>query len=168
MHRLIVMLIVTVLTPSVFAQSLADVAKKEKERRAELAKAPSQTITDVELRRAGGPATSSTVSTEAEPDSENGTSDDASSEASASAESAAVPVEQDPTETREYWQDRLRTVDQRIASLEGELQSPEMTADPRGAARRQRLESQLTAARSQRQGIVDEGRRAGVPPGWLR
>lgn len=166
MQRLIVMLIVTVLTPSVFAQSLADVAKREKERRADLAKAPSQTITDVELRRAGGPATSSTVSTE--PDSENGTSDDASSEASSSAESAAAPAEQDPTETREYWQDRLRTVDQRIASLEGELQSPEMTADPRGAARRQRLESQLTAARSQRQGIVDEGRRAGVPPGWLR
>lgn len=167
MKRLIGTLILTILATSAFGQSLADVAKKEKDRRARLGSTPSETITDVELRRAGGPTSESTV-TIGEP---TASGDGSEADGDGTAEDGAAPVEtveEDPTETREYWQNRLRSVNQRIATIESQLQSPEMTSDPRGAQRRQTLESQLATARAEHQTIVQEGRRKGVPAGWLR
>jgi len=153
-------MLATLLASSAAAQSLAEIAKKEKERRANNDAEPTQTITERELRtNLHGPMTSSTaVSATDEESSED--EDDAEPEPEAEAE--------DPRQTAEYWRNRLSSVDQRIQTLQEQLQSPLYTSDPRGAPRRQRLEQQLAQAQAERAAIVEDGRRAGAPPGWLR
>lgn len=162
MKRLISTAIALLFAAGAGAQSLAEIAKKEKERRAKLDTKSTKTITDTELARSGGPMTTSTTTTSSSTD--DGTSETEDGE-EATDEAADAP---DPQQTREYWQNRLRAVDQRIQSLEARLASPELTSDPRGAVIRQQAERDLAAARAERQAIVQEGRRAGVPPGWLR
>jgi hypothetical protein len=163
MRRLIWIAIVMFAASAAFAQSLAEVAKKEKERREKLEAEETRTITDVELRRAGGPPTlPTTASSTSSTDSEEGAEEDAA--AGDEEEEEAT----DPRRTEEYWRGRLEPIDSRIQSLEQRLNSPQFTSNPTGAADRQRLEQQLAEARAQRQAVLDEARRAGAPPGWLR
>lgn len=145
------------------AQSLVEVAKKEKERREKLeaSEGETRTITDVELRRAGGPQTLPTSRPTAA-----GSDDEEADTAAESEEDTEETV--DPRETEAYWRGRLQTIDDRIQQLETRLQSPQYTMNPTGATDRQRLERQLAEARAARQALLDEARRAGVPPGWLR
>ncbi len=56
----------------------------------------------------------------------------------------------------------------RIAELEARLHAPGFSEDPSNLIQRQLDERDLAEARSKRQEIVDEARRKGVPPGWLR
>ena len=141
------------------AQSLAEIAKKEKERRNQLDSSESRTVTDIELRRAGGPRTmlSSTSSSDADSD------DVAEEDAEEDEEEVA-----DERQTEDYWRGRLAPIDTRLKSMEERLQSPQFTSNPVGAPDRQRLERQIAQARAERQTILDEARRKGVPPGWLR
>ena len=141
------------------AQSLAEIAKKEKERRKQLDSSDSRTITDVELRRAGGPLTTLPTTSSSDADS-----DDVAEEDSEEAEEATV----DERQTEDYWRGRLAPIDTRLKSMEERLQSPEFTSNPVGASDRERLERQIAQARADRQTILDEARRKGVPPGWLR
>ena len=158
MRRLFWMMLAMFLASSAAAQSLADIAKKEKERRANNDAEQTQTITERELRtNLRGPITTSTAVSA----TKEGSSED---EGDADAE----PDPEDPRQTAEYWRDRLSGVDQKIQTLQQQLQSPLNTSDPRGASRRQRLEQQLVQAQSERAAIVEDGRRAGAPPGWLR
>ena len=46
----------------------------------------------------------------------------------------AEPEQVDPSQTREYWRNRLSGVDGRIQTLQQQLQSPLYTSDPRGAS----------------------------------
>jgi hypothetical protein len=151
----------TIAGGAAMAQSLAQLAKKEKERREKLHGEKAKTFTDRDLTAVEGAGTPVTASSSAPAASEDeeATSTDTESEES---------EQEDPTQTREYWQDRLRPIDQRIAELQARLASPELTANPRGASERQRVESDLAAARAQRQAIVEEARHKGVPPGWVR
>ena len=146
---------------TVSAQSLAEVAKKEKERRKKLQSSDSPMITDVELRQARGPVTSVSGGPATAADGEDAAAED-------EAASAEEPAQEDPTRTQDYWRDRLSPVNERIRTLEAQLQSPELTQNPLGASTRQRFERDLASAQAERQRIVDEGRRQGVPPGWLR
>ena len=156
MRRLFWIMLATLLASSAAAQSLAEIAKKEKERRANNDAEPTQTITERELRtNLRGPMTSSTAVS-------------ATDEESSEDEGDAEPEPEDPRQTAEYWRNRLSSVDQRIQTLQEQLQSPLYTSDPRGAPRRQRLEQQLAQAQAERAAIVEDGRRAGAPPGWLR
>jgi len=141
------------------AQSLADIAKKEKERRKQLDSSETRTVTEVELRHAGGPLTTlpSTSRTDAD-------SDDVAEEDVEQGEEEIV----DERQTEAYWRGRLAPIDARIKRMEERLQSPQFTSNPVGGPDRQRLESQLAQARADRQTILDEARRKGVPPGWLR
>jgi hypothetical protein len=140
------------------AQSLVEVAKKEKERRKKVDAQGKQSYTENDLR--GGPrlpassATSTTAATEATPAAEG-------------AETPAEP-EEDPTKTESYWRDRVAGVNKKIQDLETRLQSPELNMDTRGADRRQATERELAQARSEKQAIAEEARRKGVPPGWVR
>ncbi|HSF19182.1 MAG TPA: hypothetical protein VLK65_26885 [Vicinamibacteria bacterium] len=155
------------------AQTLAEVAKKEKERREKNRTDASRVITERELSRSysGLPATSSTVtngeSSESESADSPGTSPEREGEAAA----------QDETQTREYWQNRLNAAREKVASLEKRLseeswgEGQRYGVDPRGQnnlAQRQEAEQQLAAARAEVQAIQSEARRAGVPPGWVR
>ena len=156
MTRLFWIVLATLLASSAAAQTLAGIAKKEKERRANNDEEQTQTITERELRRnLGGPMTTSTAVA-------------ATDEESDSADEDAEPEQVDPSQTREYWRNRLSGVDGRIQTLQQQLQSPLYTSDPRGASGRQRLEQQLAQAQAERDAIVEEARRAGAPPGWLR
>lgn len=141
------------------AQSLAEIAKKEKERRKQIESSESRTITDVELRRAGGPLTTLPRTSPSEADS------DRVAEEAVEEDEAEIA---DERQTEDYWRGRLAPIDARIKSMEERLQSPQFTSNPYGAPDRERLERRLAQARADRQTVLDEARRKGVPPGWLR
>ncbi len=151
-----------------FSQSLAEVAKKEKERRGKNSTDAKRTITDRELAGSFGglPPASSTVQA---PASGEGTGAAEGEEG----ETAA----QDETKTEAYWQNRVKGSKEKIAKLEQQLQSDDWGAgqrvgvDPMGAnnlGSRQGVEQQLAAARSELEAVRAEARKAGVPPGWVR
>jgi hypothetical protein len=140
------------------AQSLVEVAKKEKERRKKVDAQGKQAYTESDLR--GGPRIPAT----------SGISSTAATDATPAAEGAEAPAEPepDPTKTESYWRERVAGVNKKIQDLETRLQSPELNMDTRGADRRQAMERELTQARGEKQAIADEARRKGVPPGWIR
>ncbi|GMR21830.1 MAG: hypothetical protein BMS9Abin37_0147 [Acidobacteriota bacterium] len=164
-------LLVTTLALSVglaFSQSLAEIAKKEKERR-DTNKTESKTvITDRELTQSFGrlPATRSSSSS-ADEDTEAANNDTAEGQED----------EVDETKTREYWQNRIGGAKKKIAKLESELNDGDwgegqaFGVDPWGPnnlATRQQSEQKLQAARAELEAIRAEARRAGAPPGWVR
>jgi hypothetical protein len=155
------------------AQSLVEVAKKEKERRSKNKAEASRVITDRELagNYGGLPATSTTSTSQTAAEGEEG------STTTASGEQGEENEEQDETKTQEYWQNRVKASKDKIAKLEQQLQSDDwgqgqrVGVDPRGQnnlGQRQQVEQQLAAARQELEAIRVEARRAGVPPGWVR
>lgn len=154
------------------AQTLAEVAKKEKARREKSNTSSTRTITDRELASSFGrlPPASSTVQTTA---SGGGTAEGTAATEGAGTEAAAP----DEKKTPEYWQNRTKGAREKIAKLEQQLQSEDwgqgqkVGVDPRGMnnlGTRQQAEQQLAAARSELEAIRAEARKAGVPPGWVR
>jgi len=150
-----------------FSQSLAEVAKKEKERRGKNSSEAKRTITDRELSSSfsGLPPASSTVQTPA------------SGEGTAAEGEGGEAAAQDETRTEAYWQSRVKGSKEKIAKLEQQLQSEDWGAgqrvgvDPMGSnnlGTRQAVEQQLAAARSELEAVRAEARKAGVPPGWVR
>lgn len=160
MKRLIWILVAVFVTATASAQSLADVAKKEKQRRKEIGSSGVPTVTDRELRQVGGPRVESTVTTSTDTDSDDADSDDDGA--------ADEPEAVDERRDEAYWRGRIDPINTRIATMETRLQGPEFTSNPVGGPDRQRLEAQIATAKAERQAIVDEARRKGVPPGWLR
>ena len=149
------------------SQSLAEVAKKEKERRKNSADSK-RTITDRELASSfsGLPPASSTVQT---PASGDGTR---ASTAAAEGEGGETPA-QDEKKTPEYWQNRMKGSKEKIAKLEQQLQSEDwgggqkVGVDPRGAnnlGTRQQAEQQVSdGGRRKHQGKGGEGLHQGLP-----
>jgi hypothetical protein len=145
----------------VSAQSLVEVAKKEKERRKKVEAQGSQAFTESDLR--GGPRLPA-----ARPSSGGSTGESAGTAAAPEGGETPPEPEADPTKTESYWRERVSGVNKKIQDLEARLQSPELTSDRRGASRREAVERDLAQARSEKQAIADEARRKGVPPGWIR
>jgi hypothetical protein len=161
----------TVLASSALAQSLAELADKEKKRRSEV-KGTAKVISERELQT--GRRVTSLPNDSAAAASNQGEGAVGSEETAAAAE-----PEVDETTTREYWLNRVNAANEKIAALEEKLQSPEsdwgggMRTDvnpvgQRNLSHRQEIESQLAAARAELAQIQDEARRAGVPAGWVR
>ena len=146
----------------VSAQSLSDVAKKEKERRDKVGAGTSHNYSEKDLQHGG-----LRTSLPAKPAPAGGGTTGGSAE-DQSKDKKAEPAQEDPTKTQAYWHDRVSGIDKRIQELETRLQSPEMTSNYRGGMDRQRVERDLAQARADRQAIEDEARRKGVPPGWVR
>ena len=162
MKRLIWALAVLYVSASlVSAQSLVEVANKEKERRKKLDAQGKQAITETDLRR--GPRLPA-----ARPSSSTSTPQTGGPAATPEGGETPAEPEQDPTKTESYWRERVSAVNKKIQDLEAKLQSPDLTSDTRGASRRQAAERDLAQARSEKQTLADEARRKGVPPGWLR
>jgi hypothetical protein len=151
------------------AQSLVDLAKKEKERREKNKTEATRVVTDRDLQTHGRlPETRPATATEGSED-----------QAAAGEEGEGQEQEEDETRTREYWQNRVEGVKKKIQDLEEQLNSPEMTwneglrtdVNPigqRNLSRRQETEKQLAQARTELQTIQEEARRAGVPSSWVR
>lgn len=153
------------------AQSLVDLAKKEKERREKNQTSETKVITDRDLQSHGRLPETLPPTTATEQGSED--------PVAAGDEGEGEEEEQDETQNREYWQQRVEGVKKKIQDLEEQLASPDMTwneglrddVNPLGQknlSRRQELETQLAQARTELQTIQEEARRAGVPPGWAR
>lgn len=159
-HRLMGVLVVLLLgsTDIVPAQSLAELARKEKERRSKIQNGSDHTYTERDLQAVRGPITASTTVTE----------DGGTAEGETEQESLEAEEEEDPARTPAYWQQRLEAVDRRIADTEQRLNRPGFQESVGNLLERQRLEREIEEARNERQRIIDEARRQGVPPGWLR
>jgi len=172
-----------VLTSSVgSAQSLAEIAKKEKERRAKAdPEGEGRTITERDLRTTYGGLPASAPSTPRAAGSTGGEAGGAGGTpvVVGGVAGEAGEEEEDETETREYWQERIAAANKKIQDLEARLQSDEVNwgggirtdVNPIGQknlSQRQEIESQLEQAKDELEVIQAEGRRAGVPWGWLR
>ena len=157
MKRLVVVLTILLFSgwTGAGAQSLAELAKKEKERREKLESKGAKSFNDMDLAVRGSLPISAPQQ-EAEPDEDLSLLDEEEAE------------QEDPTQTEAYWRNRLEPIDRRIADLQGQLNRPGFDQDPSNLIRRSRMERDLERARSERRAIVDEARRAGAPPGWLR
>ena len=164
---------------TLFAQSLADVAKKEEERRKAL-KEPGKTYTNSDLKTV--PPATSTTSTSA-PDAPKPAAD-------ADKDKKDAAKDKDPAKDKDYWSGRMKELraqldrDQTYADA---LQSRinQLTTDfvarddpaQRGTIARDkqkaldelnRLKQQIVDDKKAISDLEDEAHRAGVPPGWLR
>ena len=161
MRRLVAVLTVLHLSgwATVSAQSLVDVAKKEKERRKgnDTTEAPS--FDESNLRSQGS------VLPQIAPEEGTETGESAPSQVG---EETEEEEETDPGQTEAYWRNRLAPIDKRIADIRAKLNAPGFSQDPANFMRRQRMEQDLERALADRSAVVEEARRKGAPPGWVR
>ncbi len=153
------------------AQSLAELAKKEKERRDGNPSETKRVVTDRELARGYGGLPSGLRQAEAQTQEGGGEATEAASDTEESEE------QEDATQTKEHWQNRVKGVKDKIARLEQQMSSEDwgdgqrVGIDPRGQnslASRQKASQELAAARAELEAIRVEARKASVPPGWVR
>lgn len=141
------------------AQSLAEIAKKEKERRENNERPDVKSFNDNDLTGFRGDTLSGSLQAAdvtQEPDDPS------------EMEEGEVEEEEDPTQTEAYWRNRLAPLDRRITDVQAQLNQPGFAEDPSNMLRRGRLERELEQAQRERAAIEQEARRKGVPPGWLR
>lgn len=165
------------------AQSLADLARKEEERRKEI-KAPSKVITDKDLGAPLAGPGAPPPSTPAAPAA------DGAKQAETSKEAEKAPAAQEPVKDQKYWAERMKTLqaqrdrDQTYAeALQSRINA--LTADfvnrddpaqrtvierdrEKAIAELNRLKEALQLNAKAVADLQEEARRAGVPPGWLR
>jgi hypothetical protein len=152
------------------AQSLAELAKKEKERRDANPTETKRVVTDRELTRGYGESPSGLRQAGAQ-------AQDGAGAAAAASDTEESEEQQDETQTKEHWQNRVKAVQDKIARLEQQMTSDDwgdgqrVGIDPRGQnslASREKASQELAAARSELEAIRVEARKASVPPGWVR
>jgi hypothetical protein len=181
----------------VFAQSLADVARQEEERRKAIKK-PSKVYTTEDLRRDSRGSTPTTVSSPAAPTKElTPSSSTPSPGTNGSGSATAQPNDKPATESssqgakdQAFWKGRIteaREQLERTKTLADAMQSRinalntdfVNTDDPakRSGVERDRQKARAELERLQKEmkegtkaiaDIEEEARRANVPPGWLR
>ena len=166
------------------AQSLADVAKKEEDRR-ETIRAPSKVYTNKDLR----PAPSGSVPPAAAADKAKDAATDADADAKAKATKAADGTKE-PVKDRAYWSGKLKTLQQQLERDQGyatALQSRinALTADAvnrddpiqrtkleqdrqKGIAELARLTKAVAEDQKAIADLLEDARTSGVPPAWLR
>lgn len=166
------------------AQSLADVARKEADRRKTVAE-PAKVYTNKDLSPVppGSPAPPPPAA--ATPDDSAKTPD-----GDKKAESKLTDAEKGPVKDQAYWADRLKTLQDKLArdqdyadAMQTRINS--LTTDfvnrddpaQRAVIEQNRLKSIAELARLNKSvqdtkkaiaDLLEEARRAGVPPGWLR
>jgi len=175
------------------AQSLAEVARKEEERRKAIA-APSKVITNADLRPAPRPASSVEPKADDKAGDKGGDKDAASKDALAKDAAAAKEPAKDtpkaPVKDQAYWTDRVKNVREqlsrdemyaealqsRINALTTDWINRDDPAQKRvleqtrltAIAELDRLKQRIPEDKKAIDDLQEEARRAGVPPGWLR
>jgi len=144
----------------VSAQSLAEVARKEKERRQALGETKVEAYDDRSLGGRGLSVPSPPPAAVAERSAEVGESE--------ATEDSQEIEEEDPTQTEAYWRDRKAAIERRVSDIESQLNRPGFSSDPSNMMRRTQLEQQLEQARSDLAALQADARRQGIPPGWVR
>lgn len=170
-------------TIPVAGQSLAEVARKEQERRKQI-KAPSRVYTNEDLGNSRTPLTTGAAQA-AESPSPTGAPAQATPPASTSSPAAA-----DPKKDEAFWRERISKARDELARQELFLQAlqsranglyAEFTARDDPAQRlllerdrqrvlneMERVSADIERLKKEVADIEEEARRAGVPPGWLR
>jgi len=164
----------------VFAQSLADLAKREEERRKKIPE-PAKVYTNKDLSAGQAPSTPPASATPAAP---------AATPSDAAKDKEAAAKDKAPARDQAYWAGRLKALRDELArndtfaeamqtrlnSLQTDFVNRDDPAQRSVIERnRQKVASELNRLK---QSIIDgkkaiadleeEARRAGVPPGWLR
>ena len=191
MNRLCVVVACLVLLPGMWvnasAQSLADVAKRAEEERAKAAaekKAPAQVITNEDLKK-------KPTETADAPGNASGADKSKTGDAKPGAKKVAAE-KTDPKQTEAYWKRRAtelharRTADEKTAAAGRDrvdrfqrvvaaiecIKCRERTQLESQFARMKedqaRLDAKVESDRAAIRAFEEEGRRAGVLPGWLR
>jgi hypothetical protein len=175
------------LAPAARAQSLADVARKEEERRKTIA-APAKVYTNKDLNAV--PAGSPTASTPAPARPADEAPKAADGDRKGSAPKTANADDKAPAKDQKYWFGRLKALQDKLARDQdyGDAMQTRINAlttdfvnrdDPAQRAvieqNRQKSIAELarltTSVQDTKKAIADfleDARRAGVPPGWLR
>jgi hypothetical protein len=174
---------------SVSAQSLADLARKEEERRKQTPTA-GKVYTNKDLGAvppSSAPPPQGSASTASTPSSEPSASGDKSGAASGDSASKDKPA---PAKDEKYWRQRMtdareaadrdRTLADAVQSRINALTTDFVNRDDpsqraviardreRALAELERLKKQIIADQKAITDLEEEARRAGVPPGWLR
>jgi len=161
------------------AQSLADVAKKEEERRKTVA-APAKVYTNNDLKAV--PASATPAVTPA--------GDAASAAGDAKAKDAKGKDGDEPVKDQKYWSGKLKTLQDQLAQDQGYAEAMQtrinsLTADfanrddpaqrakigadrIKALAELDRLKKAIADDTKAVAALLEDARRAGVPPGWLR
>ena len=165
----------------VCAQSLADVAKKEEDRRKKIPE-PAKVYTNKDLSSAPAPSTPSPAAAPA-------TAAPAASDDAAKAKEPEAK-DKEPPKDQKYWAGRIKTLRDELARNEtyaeamqtrlNSLQTDFVNRDDpaqralierdrqKVAAELNRLKQSITDGKKAIADLLEEARRAGVPPGWLR
>jgi len=177
-----VALLVAVAAP-VFAQSLADLAKKEEERRKKIPD-PAKVYTNKDLTAAPAPSTPAASPVPAVPAAAPSAPNDAAKDKEAAAK------DKEPAKDQAYWAGKLKALRDELArnetfaealqtrlnSLQADFVNRDDPAQRSVIERdRQKVASELTRLKESVTGtkkaiadLEEQARRAGVPPGWLR
>ena len=193
---LVIATIVFPLKAVVFAQSLADVARQEEERRKAIKK-PSKVYTTEDLRRDSSGSSPTTVSAPAAPTNESTPSTPSSATSGSTSSAGTKPDGKPPAESssqgakdQAFWKGRItqaREQLERTKTLADAMQSRinalntdfANTDDPakrsgverdrqKALAELERLKKETKEVTKSIADIEEEARRANVPPGWLR
>jgi hypothetical protein len=174
------------------AQSLADVARRESERR-ETVKAAGKTYTNTDLKQVPAPAADATAEPGASaPGAEPGQAEPAAAEKTEQADESAATkaAESDETKDEAYWSRRMTelreqlerdetfadALQNRIDALtidfvnrDDPAQRSQIASDRQKAlAELERVKKSIEQDKRAIPDLEEEARRAGVPAGWLR
>ena len=164
-------------------QSLADVARKEEERRKTIAK-PAKVYTNQDLRPVPAPSQQAAApAADAKPDEKAPAKD-------AAKDPAATDAAKEPVKDKAYWADKLKALREQLARDEtyAEALQSRINAlttdfvnrdDPaqksvierdrlKALAELDRLKQAIPTDKKAIDSLLEEARHAGVPPGWLR
>lgn len=150
------------------AQSLAEIAAKERERRGANKHKQAKSFSYFELTHSYGvkAVTKSQANVEVTEDVEE-----------VGEQVLVGPSSTDERNTPEYWRQRVEDLNDAILRFENALDSEDwgngqrIGVDPRGQNnlnRRENLQRQLQAAKEDLLSLRNEARLAGIPPGWIR
>lgn len=180
-HPILTAILSVCIGTPLFAQSLADVAKKEEERRKEI-KAPSKVITNKDLSAV--PASSTPTPPAAAPAAPAADAKDKD------AKDKEKDTAKEPAKDKDYWAGRMKALQEALdrdqtyaAALQSRINA--LTTDfvnrddpaqrsvierdrNKALAELDRLKDQIQKDKKALADLDEEARRAGVPPGWLR
>jgi hypothetical protein len=175
------------IAPPARAQSLAEVARKEEERRKTVT-VPAKVYTNKDLNAV--PAGSPTVSSPAPAKPADEAPKTADGDAKSSAPKTAEADDKAPAKDQKYWATRLKNLQDKLARDQDYADAMQtrinaLTTDfvnrddpaqravigqnrEKSIAELARLTKSVTDTKKAIADLLEEARRAGVPPGWLR
>jgi len=186
----IIVVFTTFVPVSLSAQSLADLARQEAERRKDSAAETPRVITNKDLPGGAKNTGASTPASPAKPSADGSVSKDAKDDGKTADASGTKGKDAEPTKDQKYWAGRQKDLTDQLArdqiysdALQSRINAlttdfvnrddPAQRAVIAGDRQRsidemERLKAAIAADKKAIADFQEEARRAGIPPGWLR